>query len=102
MSANGEQKKVFNGDTSKWIAIIVSILIATSSITFGVIQGSAKRTFSAYITKIERLEEALATLKFQQETERKDIEYIQRDISEIRVDIKSIKEILRTKQDIER
>lgn len=86
MSTNG------NG---KIIAIVVSVVIATSGISFGVIQGSARADITEFRERLDRHEETINELRIQRESERKDIEYIKRDLEEMKSDLKEIVELLR-------
>jgi len=83
-----------NGKHTAIIAIIVSVIVAASGISFGVIQGAAKDDISEFRTKIERHEEMIGELRIQKESDHKDIEYIKRDLEEIKADIKDIKSML--------
>gem|GEM_PF-5705422 len=82
-----------NGN-GKSIALIVSVIIAASGISFGVIQSAAKDDISEFREKIERHDEMIDELRIQKESDRKDIEYIKRDLEEIKADIKDIKSLL--------
>jgi peptidoglycan hydrolase CwlO-like protein len=74
-----------NNSTIKWVAIITSIIIAAGSISFGVIQGSAKERIDDCQNRLDSHEEMITELKTQGAVIENELKHLNSKIEELKI-----------------